>query len=162
MIDSMKGSQECRGEGGEEPEVVDKRPEDTAKESYRELFDAPGAFFGVPPRITGGVEPSNDRLRNEVLGKGMPFDSPDDVARVTDTICLMVGFRGQTHDTVRRDVDILRGQFKYGCINLFTENTRSAHLVDRDIKAWFAQEYRFLDDLPNVEVLWKNSDFGVG
>ena len=130
--------------------------------AYRGAFDETRAFFGVPTRIKVGVETFNDRLRNEVLDKGMYFASPDEVARVTDTICLMVGFRGQTHDTVRRDVDILIGQFNYGCINLFTENTRSAHLVDRDIKAWFAQEYRFLDDLPNVEVLWKNSDFGVG
>ncbi len=72
--------------------------------AYRGAFDETRAFFGVPTRIKVGVETFNTRLRNEVLGKGMHFDSPDDVARVTDTICLLVGFRGQTHNTIRRDI----------------------------------------------------------
>jgi hypothetical protein len=130
--------------------------------TYRKEFEATRGFFGVPTRIKLGVETFDDRLRNEVLGKGMEFDSPQDVARLTDTICLLVGFRGQTRDTVRRDIDILLEHFRYGCVNLFTENTRSRDLLDPDIKAWFAENYRFLEDHPTVEVLWKSTDFGVG
>ncbi len=130
--------------------------------SYRDGFEATRKFFGVPTRIKVGVETFDDRLRNKVLRKGMHFDSVEEVAKATDTICLLVGFRGQTRDTVRRDVDILLDHFKYGCINLLTENTKTANLLDRDVKAWFAEEFRHLDDLPNVEVLWSNTDFGVG
>ncbi len=130
--------------------------------TYRKQFDRTRAFFGVPTRIKLGIETFDDRLRSEVLGKSMHFDSPQEVARLTDTICLLVGFRGQTQDTVRRDVDILLEHFTYGCINLFTENSKSAGLLDPDIKAWFAQNYRHLDDHPTVEVLWHNTDFGVG
>lgn len=129
--------------------------------AYRKQFDDVRRFFGVPTRIKVGIETFDDRLRN-VLGKGMHFDDPDDVARLTDTICLLVGFKGQTRDTVRRDIDILLDRFQYGCVNLFTENTKSAGLLDPDIKAWFAEHYHFLDELPNIEVLWSNTDFGVG
>jgi len=130
--------------------------------TYRKLFDRTRAFFGVPTRIKLGVETFDDHLRNAVLGKAMDFDSPQEVARCTDTICLLVGFRGQTRDTVRRDIDILLEHFKYGCVNLFAENTRSADLIDPGIKDWFAEHFRFLDDHPTIEVLWHNTDLGVG
>ena len=129
---------------------------------YRDSFEATRAFFGVPTRIKLGVETFDARLRNGVLDKGMDFDTPQEVARLTNTICLMVGFRGQTRDIVRRDIDVLLEHFEYGCVNLFTETPRNAHLVDHDLKAWFAEEYRFLDDHPTIEVLWRNTDFGVG
>ncbi len=130
--------------------------------SYRRRFDRVRAFFGVPTRLKLGVETFDDRLRNEVLGKAMHFDDPREVARLTDTICLMVGIRGQTRDIVRRDMDILIEHFQYGCVNLFTENTRSAGLMDEDIKAWFAEEFRHLEGHPTIEVLWENTDLGVG
>jgi hypothetical protein len=130
--------------------------------AYRRQLDETRAYFGVPTRIKIGIETFDDHLRNVVLNKAMPFDSPQDVARLTDTICLLVGFRGQTRDTVRRDMDILLKHFRYGCVNLFTENTKSQGLLDPEIKAWFAEEFRHLEDEPNIEVLWQNTDFGVG
>lgn len=130
--------------------------------AYRRKFDTTREFFGVPTRIKVGVETFDDRLRNQVLGKGMNFDSPQEVARWTETICLLVGFKGQTQETVRRDIDILLDRFRYGCVNLLTKNARTAGLMDQDLQTWFAENYGFLDDHPTVEVLWKNTDFGVG
>lgn len=130
--------------------------------AYRKEFDRTRAFFGVPTRIKIGVETFDDRLRNDILAKAMHFQNPQEVAELTDTICLLVGFKGQTQDTVRRDIDILLNHFKYGCVNLFSPNSKSAHLIDPDIKAWFAEQYRFLEELPTIEVLWENTDFGVG
>jgi len=130
--------------------------------AYRERFEETRSFFNVPTRIKLGVETFDDALRNGVLGKGMHFDTPQDVARLTDSICLLVGFRGQTRDTVERDVDTLLRHFRYGCINLFTPNSRSAGLMDPELKQWFAEAYRFLEELPTVEVLWENTAYGVG
>ena len=139
-------------------------PNDTASAAdavtAEAIYDVTGVRGGLVVHLGCG-----DGRLTAALAKGDEYlvhGLDTDVARVTDTICLLVGFRGQTHDTIRRDIGILRGQFKYGCINLLIENTRSADLIDREVKAWFAQEYRFLDDLPNIEVLWKNTDFGVG
>ncbi|MCA9250485.1 MAG: hypothetical protein KDA54_05080 [Phycisphaerales bacterium] len=130
--------------------------------SYRKRWDETRAYFGVPTRIKLGVETFDDHVRNVVLNKAMYFDEPADVAKLTDTICLIVGVRGQTRDMVRRDIDILIEQFAYGCVNVFTPNTKSATLLDPDIKAWFCEEFTELDDYPNIEVLRENTDFGVG
>lgn len=130
--------------------------------SYRKQWDRTRAFFEIPTRIKLGVETFDYHVRNVVLNKAMPFDSPDDVARLTDTICLMVGVKGQTQDMVRRDVEILLDKFSFGCVNLFTANAKSDGLMDEDIKAWFEEEFAWLNDHPTIEILGHNTDFGVG
>ncbi len=130
--------------------------------AYRKDYEATRRFFGVETHLFLGVETFDDNLRNGVLNKSMHWDSPDDVAAATDSICLMIGIRGQTKDIIRRDIDILRSKFRYGIINLFTENRLSAGLMDSEIKAWFREEFAGLEDDPNLNVLWQNTDFGVG
>jgi hypothetical protein len=73
-----------------------------------------------------------------------------------------VGFRGQTPDTIRRDVDFATQHFSYGCINLLTETPQNVGLIDESIKHWFRDEFAWLTEHPAVEVLWKNTDLGVG
>lgn len=130
--------------------------------AYRKDYEATRQYFGVPTYLFLGVETFDDDLRNGVLNKSMHWKSPDEVAAATDSICLLIGFRGQTKDIIRRDVDLLLSKFRYGIINLFTENRLSAGLLDPDIKAWFREEYAALEIEPNVNVLWHNTDFGVG
>lgn len=130
--------------------------------AYRKQFAETRAFFGVDTHLFLGVETFDDRLRNGVLNKSMHWASPDEVAAMTDSICLMIGFRGQTPGGIRRDVDLLLAKFKYGIINLFTENRFSSGLMDPEIKAWFRDEFAWLADSPNVDVLWRNTDLGVG
>ncbi len=130
--------------------------------AYRKRFDATRAFFGVDTHLFLGVETFDDDLRNGVLNKSMHWTGPDEVAAATDAICLMVGFKGQTRDMIRRDIDLLLTKFRYGIVNLFTENRLSHGLMDDEIKAWFCEEYAGLADEPNVDVLWTNTDLGVG
>ncbi|RIK64566.1 MAG: radical SAM protein [Planctomycetota bacterium] len=130
--------------------------------AYRKDYEATRRFFGVETHLFLGVETFDDALRNDVLNKSMHWKSPDEVAQATDSICLLIGFRGQTRDIIRRDIDLLLGKFRYGIVNLFTENRLSDGLLDRDIQAWFREEYAWLEQQPNVDVLWNNTDFGVG
>jgi hypothetical protein len=130
--------------------------------SYRRVWDATRAFFGVPTRIKLGVETFDDGVRNGILNKAMKFDRPEDVAALTDTICLLVGVRGQTRDMIRRDIDILLRLFRYGCVNVFSPNAKSRDLRDESLITWFRGEYAALADHPTIEVLWENTDFGVG
>ncbi|MFH1418497.1 MAG: radical SAM protein [Planctomycetota bacterium] len=130
--------------------------------AYRKEFAVAREFFGVDTHLFLGVETFDDHLRNAVLNKSMHWSGPDDVALLTDAICLMVGFKGQTHDTVRRDIDLLLSKFKYGIVNVFTENRVNTDMVDNDLDAWFKEEFAWLAERPNVNVLWKNTDFGVG
>ncbi len=130
--------------------------------AYRKGFDAARRFFEVETHLFLGVETFDDGLRNGVLNKSMHWTGPDEVAAATDSICLMIGFRGQTPDMIRRDVDILLSKFKYGFVNLFSENRLSAGLMDEDIKAWFKDEFAWLEREPNLTVLWENTGLGVG
>lgn len=130
--------------------------------AYRKEFEATRQFFGVETHLFVGVETFDDGLRNGLLNKSMHWSGPDEVAAATDSICLLVGFKGQTPDILRRDIDLLLSKFKYGIVNLFTENRLSEGLMDEEVKAWFKEEYGWLDNEPNINVLWKNTDFGVG
>ena len=129
---------------------------------YNKRFHEIHEFFPCPVRIKIGVETFDHHLRNDVLNKGMVFETPEEVAAVTDTICLLVGFRGQTRDSVRRDISILLEHFRFGCINLFTPNRLSEGLMDEEIKQWFQEEYAWLDNHPTIEILWENTDWGIG
>jgi len=130
--------------------------------AYRKDFAGTRAFFRADTHLFLGVETFDDRLRNAVLNKSMHWSGPDEEAALTDAICLMIGFKGQTPATIRRDIEILRTKFKYGIINLFTENRLSQGLMDAELKAWFRDEFAWLANEPNVDILWKNTDLGVG
>lgn len=130
--------------------------------AYRKDYEETRRFFGVETHLFLGVETFDDSLRNDVLKKSMHWSSADEVAAATDSICLMIGFRGQTQEIIRRDIDILLTKFKYGIVNLFTENRLSAGLMDDGLKDWFRAEFSWLEKEPNVNVLWHNTDFGVG
>lgn len=130
--------------------------------AYRGDFERTRAFFGVPTHLFVGVETFDDGLRNGVLNKSMHWSGPEEVAAATDSICLLVGFRGQTRDGVRRDIDLLLSKFRYGIVNLLTANTKTEGLMDEEIKVWFREEYARLEEEENVDVLWENTGFGVG
>lgn len=130
--------------------------------AYRKDYDATRAYFGVPTFLFLGVETFDDGLRNGVLNKSMHWKSVDEVAAATDSICLMIGFRGQTREIIRRDVDLLLTKFKYGFINMFSENRLSAGLMEEGIKDWFRQEFAWLEKEPYLTVLWENTGLGVG
>lgn len=130
--------------------------------AYRDRVAQIQDYLGIETHLFLGVETFDDRLRNEVLHKSMHWHDPRDVAAVTDSICLLIGFRGQTRDSVRRDIDLLLSRFKYGIINVFTPNTRSVNLLDLEIQDWFRQEFAYLEREPSVDVLWKNTELGVG
>jgi len=130
--------------------------------AYRKRFAETRAFFGVETHLFLCVETFDDGLRNGVLNKSMHWSGAEEVAALTDSICLMVGFRGQTKETIRRDVDALLKLFKYGIVNVFSENRLSAGLMDEDLKEWFREEFAWLAERENVDVLWRNTDLGVG
>jgi hypothetical protein len=130
--------------------------------AYRKRFEEDRQFFNVDTHLFLGVETFDDALRNGILNKSMHWSGPDEVAAATDSICLMIGFRGQSREIIRRDIDILLSKFRYGIVNLFTENRLSAGLMDEEIKQWFQEEFAWLEQEKNLNVLWHNTDFGVG
>lgn len=108
-----------------------------------------------------GIETFDDRFRNQVLRKGILFSSPEEVSRYFQSICLMVGIQGQTKEMIARDIDILLRYFPFGCVNIYNNNSTPIQR-DEELVAWFEKEYRFLEDNPRIDILFENTDFGVG
>ena len=128
---------------------------------YRNRLDEIKNFFNVPIIFKIGVETFDYDFRNNFLNKNAKFKDAKEVAEKFQSVCLMVGIKGQTKDMIRKDIEILLENFKYGTINVFVDNTTSIKR-DEELVQWFRKEYSYLDDHPTSEVLYHNTDFGVG
>lgn len=128
---------------------------------YRSRLQEMKDFMGIPIVFKIGVETFDNDFRENVLNKHALFRTPEEVARYFDSPCLMVCVKGQTKDMIKRDIEILKKHFRLGTINVFTNNS-TAIRQDPRLVEWFMQKYAYLKDDPSVEVLYQNTDFGVG
>ena len=128
---------------------------------YRNRLDEIRDFFNAKIVFKCGIESFDERFREEILKKGTKFSSPEEVAKYFSSICLMVGIKGQTKEMIRKDIDILEKHFEKGCVNIFVDNSTEI-TGDPQLIKWFEQEYAYLEENPAIEVLWHNTDFGVG
>lgn len=128
---------------------------------YRNRLQEMRDFFKVPITFKIGVETFDYHLRNEVLNKNAKFNSPEEVKEFFDSPCLMVGIKGQTKDMIEKDIEITLKHFSHGTINIFTPNTSKLER-DEELINWFKEKYSYLNNYPNIEVLYNNTDFGVG
>lgn len=128
---------------------------------YKNRLQEMREFFNIPIVFKCGIETFDDYFRNEVLKKGAKFSGPEEVAKYFKSICLMVGIKGQTKEMIKKDMKYLQKYFERGCINIYIENT--THFKrDEELINWFKEEYSYLDKNENIEILWNNTDFGVG
>lgn len=128
---------------------------------YRERLQELRDFFAVPLIFLLGIETFDDDFRNLVLNKNIVYTDIEEVKRYFQSICLMVGIQGQTRDMISRDVEILLNHFSYGTINLFVENG-SVIKPDYALQDWFRSRYSWLPAERKIDILWNNTDFGVG
>ena len=128
---------------------------------YRHRLEELREFFRIPVTYKIGVETFDYDFREKVLNKHADFKTPQEVARFFDSICLMVGIKGQTREMIRNDIAILKQYFSHGTVNVFNNNSTPIRR-DEELVRWFMEEYRWLLDDPDVEVLYNITDFGVG
>lgn len=128
---------------------------------YKDRLNEIKDFFNIPIIFKLGLETFDNEFRNKILNKGIVFDSPKDVAKYYDSICLMVGIKGQSKKSIDKDIEYLLKYFKHGCINVWIDNTTSFK-QDPELIKWFRNKYSYLDEYENIEILWNNTDFGVG
>ncbi|MGL4521702.1 MAG: radical SAM protein [Bacilli bacterium] len=108
-----------------------------------------------------GVETFDNDYREKVLIKGAPFKTPEEVEALYDSACILVGLEGQTKEMIARDIEIIENHFKHATVNIFIENTTPVK-ADHELIAWFEDTYSYLEGNPKIEVLWHNTDLGVG
>ncbi|MGL4876078.1 MAG: radical SAM protein [Clostridium sp.] len=128
---------------------------------YKNRLQEMRDFFGIEIVFRCGIETFDNDFRMNFFNKGASFKDYTEVNKYFDSICLLVGVEGQTKEMIKRDVEIVENYFKLGCINVYVENTTSLKR-DEDLVKWFEENYRYLEENPNVEVLFHNTDLGVG
>lgn len=130
--------------------------------NYRKRLNEVREFFdGIEISFKCGIESFDKEFRNGYLNKNVNFETPQEVATYFDNICLMVGIKGQTPAMVDQDMEYAQKYFKKACINIFVENTTPVKR-DEEIINYFREKYAYLEAKQNIEILWNNTDFGVG
>lgn len=128
---------------------------------YRRKLAQLKAYMGIPITFKIGVETFHNEFRQGFLNKHADFKSPEQVREYFDSPCLMVGIKGQTKEMIAEDIRILKEYFKLGTVNIYTNNSTTVERDD-DLVKWFTEAYSFLAEDPSIEVLYENTDFGVG
>lgn len=128
---------------------------------YRNKLNEMRDFFGIEILYKIGVETFDNDFRQGYLNKHADFKNPEEVRQYFDSPCLMVGIVGQTKEMIDYDIKMLKQYFSLGTINVYTNNTTPVK-KDDELIVWFLEKYKNLLEDPNVEVLYENTDFGVG
>lgn len=128
---------------------------------YKNRLDEMRRFFNIPIIFKTGVESFDYNFRNNFLKKNAKFKTVDELKTYFDSPCMMVGIKGQTKEMIDRDMDIVLNNFEHATINVFINNTSSIKR-DEELVTWFKEKYQFLDENEKIEVLYNNTDFGVG
>lgn len=128
---------------------------------YRKKLQDMRDFMGIPITFKIGVETFDYHFRQEILNKNASFKTPEEVRSYFDSPCLMVGIQGQTKEMIDRDMHIIRNYFNHATINIYTNNTTAVKRDDLLVK-WFIEKYNDLLLDPAIDILYNNTDFGVG
>lgn len=111
--------------------------------------------------IKTGLESFDYNFREKLLNKGFHHDSPEQLSRLFNSVCLLIGVQGQTKEIIRKDIEIAKNHFQHTTLNLYVNNTTNIK-ADESLKEWFLDEYKHLFNDPQFEILVDNTDFGVG
>lgn len=144
--------------------VVEKKIEKLFLEShwcYKNKVKKMREFFGIPIIFKIGVESFDYEFRNDFLNKNAKFKTIEELKEYFDSPCMMIGIKGQTKEMIDKDIDIVINNFNHATINVFVNNSSKLKRDDELVK-WFIDKYSYLDENPNIEVLYNNTDFGVG
>ncbi|NLL30226.1 MAG: radical SAM protein [Clostridiales bacterium] len=130
--------------------------------AYKNKIKEMRGFFEIPITFKIGVETFDYEFRNSVLNKNAKFNTVEELKEYFDSPCIMVGIKGQTKEMIAKDLDILLNNFDHGTINVFVNNSTNIKR-DNELVKWFTKEYKdILDKNEKIEVLYNNTDFGVG
>ncbi len=128
---------------------------------YRKRIQEMKDFFGVKVTVKTGVESFDMAFREHVLNKGLGDVRVDEIKVYFDSVCLMVGVQGQTKEQIRKDIVLAKENFQHFTVNVYVNNSTSI-CQDKELIQWFNEEYAWLNTEPTCDVLWNNTDFGVG
>ena len=128
---------------------------------YKKKIQQMRDFFEIPITFKIGVETFDYNFRNNYLNKNAKFKTIEELKEYFDSPCIMVGIKGQTKEMIDKDMEIVQKYFDHATINVFVNNTSEVKR-DQELVDWFENKYKFLINNPKIEILFNNTDFGVG
>ena len=128
---------------------------------YKKKIQQMRDFFEIPITFKIGVETFDYNFRNNYLNKNAKFKTVEELKEYFDSPCIMVGIKGQTKEMIDKDMEIVQKYFEHATINVFVNNTSEVKR-DQELVDWFENKYKFLINNPKIEILFNNTDFGVG
>ncbi|MGL1894215.1 MAG: hypothetical protein OCD02_21475 [Spirochaetaceae bacterium] len=128
---------------------------------YKNRIKSIRDFFGVKTIIKTGLETFDTDFRENVLVKGFKHNSIAELKSYFDSVCLMPGVLGQTKEMIKSDIQLAMDNFEHFTVNIYIANSTMIK-PDPELIQWFQDEYKWLELEPKCDVLWVNTDFGVG
>lgn len=117
---------------------------------------------GITVKIKIGVETFDSLFRESYLNKGIDTDSPEEIASYFDEVCLLQGIPGQNAQSMEEDIKIGLKRFERVCVNIMQENGMPVKPDPKVINSFLKEVYPKYKDNPRVDILLKNTEFGVG
>lgn len=109
-----------------------------------------------------GLETFDYDFRENVLKKGIKSKEPCVISMHFDEANFLFGIKGQSLESMRRDIELGLEHFERICINIMCSNSTSV-VPDKEIIGLFADKlYPVYKDNNRVDILMNNTDFGVG
>lgn len=115
--------------------------------------------INLHPRI--GIETFDETFREEVLNKGFGSIEMDELTDIFEECCLLFGIKGQSLESLDRDLKIAEHNFDYVYLNIYEQRLELEE--DRELKEQFIREYLpKLKEKENIIVMLSPTDLGVG
>ena len=109
-----------------------------------------------------GLETFDWDFRENVLKKGIPEQDAALISRHFDEANLLFGIKGQTRESMERDIALGLSHFERLCVNIMCRNTTSVRPDDQVISQFLEHIYPKYKDDERIDILIQNTDFGVG
>lgn len=116
----------------------------------------------IAVKIKTGVETFDVNYRENVLKKGFGSATPQDIAKYADEVCLLFGLTGQTEESMLNDIETGLKYFNRVCVNIMTPNTTKIKPDTAVILIFQNKVAKKYIDNSRVDILFENTDFGVG
>ena len=133
-----------------------------ANRFYTEFFEA----YGIKVIFRCGIETFDEHLREDILRKGLPGATPEEISKYFTWINLMFGMEGQTIDQLKKDFEIALAHFERVNLSIYTSIIGGPARDQEQIQAFYNSDfYKELLSSSRVDIFdeWDESnDHTVG
>lgn len=109
-----------------------------------------------------GLETFDFNFRENVLKKGINENNPATICEHFDEANFLFGIKGQTLESMKKDIETGLTFFERICINIMCDNSTKIAPDKAVIRQFVDKLYPIYKDNDRVDILINNTDFGVG